>query len=77
MASRSKTTSTKSNGRSSTNARGLVVKDFEIGTLSNKQFQSYTNFSMEIAHAVSSPKGCKPTLFGYVYCIKSSSGQHR
>ena len=46
--------------------RSLVVQGGEIGTVTHGHFQSYTNFSMEIVHAVSSPKGAK-SLFGYVY----------
>ena len=57
--------------------RSLVVQGGEIGlTTRAGNFQSYTNFSMEIEHGVSSPKDL-PTMFGYVYCVKTSSGIQR
>ena len=55
-------------------SRSLVVQGGEIGMVINGSFQSYTNFSMpEIVHSVRSPEGA-PSLFGYVYSIKTSSG---
>ena len=57
--------------------RNLVVKDNEIGLVSHGEFQAFTNFSIDIVHAVSSPKGAQPTMFGYIYAIQSSSGQRR
>ena len=55
----------------------VVTKDGEIGILKNGTFQSYTNFSMEVVHAVRSPPGASVTLFGHVYLIKSSDGLER
>ena len=43
-------------------ASSLVVQGGEISTVTYRHFQRYTNFSMEIVHAVSSPKDIKPTL---------------
>ena len=40
-------------------------------------FQSYANFSMVTIHAVSSPKDVRPTLFGYMHAVKTSSGLHK
>lgn len=57
-------------------SRSLVVQGGEIGMVINGSFQSYTNFSMEIVHSVRSPEGA-PSLFGYVYSIKTSSGIQR
>lgn len=54
----------------------LVVQGGEIGVTNRGVFQSHTNFSMEIAHAVTSSEGA-PCLFGYVYIVKSSSGIQR
>ena len=67
----------KKDRREQTLQRSLVVQGGEIGTVTYGHFQSYTNFSMEIVHAVSSPKDVRPTLFGYVYAVKTSSGLHR
>lgn len=51
--------------------RNLVVQGGELGIINQGTFQSYTNFSMEIAFPVTSPK-TGPSMFGYVYKITSS-----
>lgn len=65
------------NHRKERTQRSLIVKDSEIRLVTHEEFQSYTNFSMDIVHAVSSPKDVQPTKFGYIYTIKTSSGQQR
>jgi hypothetical protein len=52
----------------------LLVQGGEIGLISDGKFQSYNNFTMEIAHAVMSPAHIKPSVFGYNFLIQSSSG---
>ena len=57
---------------STTRNRSLVTQDGELGMMRNREFTSYTNFSMEIAHAVqSSPVEAVPT-YGFVFSIKTS-----
>lgn len=56
--------------------RNLVVQSGEIGIISQGTFQGYTNFSMEIAFPVTSPKNAGLSMFGYVYKI-TSSGEER
>ena len=57
---------------STTRNRCLVTQDGELGMMRDREFTSYTNFSMEIAHAVqSSPVEAVPT-YGFVFSIKTS-----
>lgn len=54
--------------------RSLVVQNGEIGVMKEGEFQGYTNFTMEVVHAVKSPSVCTrfPALYGFVYSIKST-----
>ena len=59
-------------------SRTLVVEGGEIGMVTSGDFQSYTNFSMEIVHAVRSPDHATLILFGFVYRIRrSTDGEQR
>ena len=62
---------------SSKRLRSLVVQDGEIGVITNGGFESHTNFSFEIIHAVASPVEARISLFGYVYAITTSAGIRR
>lgn len=67
--------SQKKDRREQTLQRSLVVQGGKIGTV------TYTAASRvrptfqwrSIVHVVSSPKDVRPTLFGYVYSVKTSS----
>ena len=55
--------------------RELIVRDGSVGILKEGGlFQPYTNFCVEVFHAVKSPAGA-PTLFGYVYTVRTTGGQ--
>ena len=56
----------------------LVVEGGEIGMVTSGDFQSYTNFFMEIVHTVRSPDHATLILFGFVYHIRrSTDGEQR
>ena len=61
----------------STRKKAVVVQGGEIGILAGGRFVSYTNFSVEIVHAVTSPKDACISLSGFVYFVKTSDGVGR
>ena len=70
-------TQSKEDRREATLQQSLVARGCEIGTVTTEIFRTTPTFSMGIVHAVSSPNGAKPTLFGYIYSVKTSSGHQR
>ena len=67
------------NQRSGGSRRMLVVQDGEIGMVKNREFQSYTNFTVEVRYAVRSPEQLSEssTCFGFVYEIRANNGMKR
>ena len=57
--------------------RTLVVEGGEIGIITGGEFQSYTNFSMEVVCAVKSPDDVSLPMFGFVYRIRRSTDGER
>ena len=57
----------------------IVVEGGEKGVvLAEFSMQSYTNFSMEIVHALRSPENATHVLFGFVYRVcQSTDGEQR
>ena len=55
----------------------VVVQDGEIGILCGGRFISYTNFSAEVVHAVTSTRDASISLSGFVYFVKTSDGYGR
>ncbi len=69
--------------KAASKSKRLIVQGGEIGLFGRQHsggagnFESFTNFSMEISYAVSSPKGVQPCLFGYVFCVATTTGTTR
>ena len=57
--------------------KGLVVQDGEIGVIRGGEFESHTNFTIEILHAVRSPEKAPLRMLGFVYKIRSTDGVER
>ena len=58
-------------------SRSLVFEGGKIGLVTGGDFRSYTNFSMEVVHAVKAPDNAPVLLFGFVYRVRRSANGKR
>ena len=57
--------------------KGLIVQDSEIGVIRGGEFESHTNFTVEILHAIRSPEKAPLRMLGFAFMIKSTDGVQR